>query len=670
MKAIFLFTTLLILLIGVGCAAAADLDNDSHAADTVEQTGTADTSSIDNKIVNKVNKQEVASTTKAATKDYTVTEKTYSKYFDNNAVAKNSVISNNSKLILSGNFKNKDFIFDNIKLTVTSKQNSVLYNTSIVAQNGAQVVLDGLTIKNTNKNKEAIIFESNGNTINNSEIEIVDNKAMHAIDITGNKTTIKGSFFNITMPSADVEYDANWVGHPVSSGIFISSNDNLIYDTVLYMDASEKTGYYPSADGIDIQSPDTSITINNNVVRGAVVVVNGPSYVYGINVGRAKNTKLEDVTVGAQSNYYADAIQLFDANTISISGDLDSEATIEAYGIYSTAMGSGISQNIKLNDLDITVNATKATGALIEGSSDVTISDSEFEITGDTATAVDAHVDWMGNVPKNILIEDSEMNIDGTADNSVLYFGLCENVTVTNNMIESTKGSEIYFNNTSKGSVTNNLIGIADSIYGDNAVKTTESDTVVKNNSGIYKLTNKNYSRFFDNDGVIKAGAVTNGSLLTAYGKFTNKDFIFDNVQLTFEGDENSVFYNTSIITQNNAKVTVTDVTIDNKNTNTYAILFESKGNTLKDSIITVKDNKAIHAVELSGDNNVLDGDYLYITMPSADVEYDANYVGHPVTSALFISSDNNLVEDTTIYLDASKKTGSYPSADAIDIQS
>ena len=665
MKTIFLFTTLLILLIGVGCISAADITDDS-TTDTIKKT-TTEPKSIEKNVINKASNSKAITKTAPAT-EYNITESTYSTYFGKDSVIKTSAVKNDSKIKLAGDFKNKDFVFDNVKLTVTGT--GTLYNTSIITQNGAKVVFDGLKIVNTNKNAQAVLFESEGNTLQNSNITVTDNKALHAIEVTGNKNTISNINAKVTAPSADVVYDANYVGYPQTSAIQISSNDNRIANSTVSFDGSQKTGYYPSADGIDIQSPNGTVTIRNNTITNTQVTVKGPVYVYGVNVGRANRTTLENITVKVDSDYYGNGVQLFDANNIVISGVINSTAKNESYGVYSTAMGAGSSKEIYLRELNVTVTGDKSTGTLMEGVSDIGILSSNFVVKGKTATAVNVHVDWMGNKPSNINIRDNTFDIEGTDNNNVLYFGLCDNVEVTQNKIMSTAGSEIFLNKTTNGKVTFNDIGIGNKYIGDNGAKSTENDTEIRQNNGLYLLTDKTYSNFFNNESVFIAKPYTSNTIV-AQGDFKNKDFIFDDrVFVNFETKGKSTFYNASFITQNNATLMISGINIDNTNKNAPAVLFESNNNELSNSNIKIVDNKALHGVEITGNRNTLTNITVNVTAPSADVVYDASFVGQPQTSAILIASNRNTISDSKVYFDGSQKTGSYPSADGIDIQS
>lgn len=482
MKSLFLFTTLLMLLIGVGCVAAADIDDTgSDSVETVDAS-TPDTSAVNENADSKTIVKNDAKNVKTAS-EYKVTDKTYSKYFDSQSKIKKTV-KNDSTLLLSGDIKNKDFVFDNIKLTVKNDGTSTLYNSVITVQNNAKIVFDGLKLNNTNKEGDyAILLETRGNTIKNSEITIKNDKAIHGIQVDGNKNTIKDTTLNVTAPSADVVYDANWVGHPATSGLYISSSNNVVNNSRIIFDGSEQVGYFPSVDGVDIQSTGNGVTITGNTIDSSVVTVTGSNYVYGINMGRAKGTKVINTDINVTSKYYADAIQLFDADTTTIQADLYSEATTEAYGMYSTAMGSGFSQNINLKDSNIKVNAGKATAVLIEGSKNAVMSYSTFDVKGENATAITGQIDWMGNIPKNLTAKKLTINLEGTnSKNNDMAFYKCDGLNILDNKLVSKKGSGITILSTPNAKVTGNYIAVEKKLIGDDAVSSDRNDTVIKNN--------------------------------------------------------------------------------------------------------------------------------------------------------------------------------------------
>jgi TolA-binding protein len=389
---------------------------------------------------------------------------------------------NNKDLNVSGVISNKVFIFDGVNVTITNDGTSTLVNSQIMTGNDATVTFNGLVIENS---YDAIVFESAGNVLNNSIITINSEDEVHAITLYDDNNIITNTIINVTAPSGDVQYNPDWsTKAPAPTAILISANNTLLDNVTVYFDAPTSVGYFPTVNGIHIGSVDGTIT--NTTLRDTKVNVKGTNYAYGINVGNAKDTTLENVDVTVESAYYADAIQLFDGDHVTISGTAKATAESEAYGVYSTAMGTGYSKNIDLTGLDMTVEAQKATGILIEGSQNVLIADADYEITGNDATAINAHVDWMGNIPTNITITELNININTDGDANVLYFGNASDITITDNHIETTGGNKINFNVTPNAKVTDNYIVIKDittGYFGDYTVMTTEDDTIIENNT-------------------------------------------------------------------------------------------------------------------------------------------------------------------------------------------
>jgi protocatechuate 3,4-dioxygenase beta subunit len=414
-----------------------------------------------------------------------ITDETYSDFFDENGVLIS--LFDNNDLIVSGDFvDNNVFIFDDVNVTFTSDGTAVFHDGQIWTSNNATVTFDGLVFNNT---MDAFVLESAGNTIKNTVINIDSDNEIHAIYIYENDNIIQNTSINIVAPSANVIYNPDYsVNTPAPAAIVVSANNTLIDGVDIYFDGREaihnpdpSAWDAPTVDGIYLVSSTTPI--ENNTILNTNVEVIGGNYAYGINVGNAKNTVLDEIDVDVTCAYYADAIQLFDADTISITGEVKVTADSEAYGVYSTAMGTGFSKNINLTGLDITVNSKDATGVLIEGSSNVTMADAVYDITGDKSTAIEVSIDWMKNIPTGIVIDNVEMSIDGTEENNVLQFTNASDVSITDCEIVSTRGSEINFENTPNSEVVGNYIKINDVIAGNFAVISTNDDTIIENNT-------------------------------------------------------------------------------------------------------------------------------------------------------------------------------------------
>ena len=559
-----------------------------------------------------------------------ITDETYADYFDEDCVLK--PVFNNTDLVISGDFvENTVFIFDGVNVTFTNDGTAKIYEGQIWTGNDATVVFDGLVFENS---MDAIVLESEGNVINNTVININSEDAIHAIYVYEAGNTIANTVLNITAPSADVEYNPDYsTKSPAPAAIVISSNNNLVDNVTVTFNANTSTGFYPTVDGIYVVSEKTPVV--NNTIKDTTVTVTGTNYVYGINIGNAKDTTIENVNVDVRSLYYADAIQLFDADGISITGTVNAYAESEAYGVYSTAMGYGFSQNIDLTGLDVNVEAAKATGALIEGASNVMIADATYEITGDEATAIKSHVDFMGNIPTNITITGLDIAIDTTGDANLLYFGNASDVTITENNIEATGGSEINFNATPKAVVTDNYILVGEmletGIFGNYAVITTEEDTVVENNTPTSQLIddlNDKIKELEDQLAELTKAKETTitidplegvkyGDEITISGTLVNEDSLSlsnQNITIKFNDEE------TTVTTRNGEFKYTTTATIIGENTITATYAGNDKYNA-SEATATFTVDKADTFINLTDIEAVKKGDVVSIS----GVLYDHN---------------------------------------------
>ena len=600
---------------------------------------------------------------------YILTDENYSTYFDDSSTFKTEYI-NKTKLIASGDFiTNTVFIFDNVEVTFTNDGTGVFHDSQIVTMNGAKVTMNGLVFENS---FEAIVLDSEGNIINNTQITINSENPVYGIQILADNNIIANSTINVTAPSNDVEYDySNYpvysVKTPASAALVINSSYNLVDNTNIYYTGTTYSGYGPSCNGIYLLSFGDMIT--NNIIKDTNVTVTGTNYTYGINVGKAKDTIIENVNINVTSDYYAVAIQLWDIDTLSITGNIYSKAASEAYGAYVTAMATDISRNIDITGLNITVDSPKSNGIQTEGGNNITIADATYNIKGENATAVRAFIDYNGHIPADILVTGLTVNIETTGDANALYFGACNNITVTENIIKANSGSEILFNQTTNAKATRNYIVIGDKT-GDNGVISNEDDSIIADNApGAFTITDENYGVFFDDANKLKL--IYSNCDLTFSGEFrTNTKFIFDDVEVTLNNDGTAIFHNGQIITQNNAKVTMNGLIFENNNN---AIILDSEGNIINNTQITINSEDAIHAIIINANNNIIANTTLNITAPAGDAKYNMETYAleAPAPSAIMVSSNNNLLENITLEFNAPTTLPGYaPTNNGIHLQS
>jgi len=557
-----------------------------------------------------------------------ITDDTYADFFDENCVL--IPLFNNTDLTMSGEFTdNTVFIFDGVNVTITGDGTVKIYEGQIWTGNDATVAFDGLVFENS---MDAVVFESAGNVLNNTVITINSEDEVHAISIMEDGNTIANTVVDVTAPAGDVQYNSDWsTKAPAPTGILVSSSNNVLDNVTVNFNAPTTTGSYPTVNGLHIGSVNGAIS--NNTVRDSKVTVKGTNYAYGINVGNAKDTTLENVEVNVESDYYADAIQLFDADGITMTGTANAKATTQAYGIYSTAMGTGASQNIDATGLDVTVEAADATGALFEGSSNIKVADATYTITGESAVAIDAHVDWMGNIPTNITITGLDVTIDTTGDANLLYFGKAADVTITDNHIEANAGSAININATPNASITDNYILVGEQletgIFGNYAVITTEEDTVVENNTPSSKIVDDLNDKIKELEeqlaeltkakettiSIDPLEGVQYGDEITISGTLVNEDSLAlsnQNVTIKFNDEE------TTVTTRNGEFKYTTTAKIIGENTITATYAGSDKYNA-SEATATFEVSKANAYIDLTGIEAVKKGETITISGTLSD---------------------------------------------------
>lgn len=490
---------------------------------------TLTTSSADGDLSIKALADTIIQDNKPETYTYVVTNENYTTYFDENGIARKDVITNGSKIILSGEITDKDFIFDNIKVLVDTQSNT-LTDVTFTTQNNAQVSLNNLKIKNTKNDKGYIIlFNSTKNTLNKTTIDATTDKALQAIKIEEDSNKIVDVTLNMTAPAYDTEWRENYaIGTVPTTGMFIRSSHNYISGTKLFVYAPTKdpNSFAPSVDGLDIQSKNVGEFVTDNQIRNTRINVTGGSYVYALNLARAKNTMTTLSYFIANSDFYAVSVQMGDAKDNTIAGYMHAYADSIAYGLYSTAMATGTSNNTNISKLYIQgMDAPTATGIEIDGASNIIMGDATFTINGNTTKAIVVHPDFYGNAPENITINKLTVTLNGNTDDSIMMsFNNVTNLYMNASSIRSTSGKGINLEDSDNAVIENNYINAAN-MYGGNGAITTNKEATLRNNTPtLVLLTDDNYSNFFDENATLKVDA----DVIAIGGDLYNKDIKID----------------------------------------------------------------------------------------------------------------------------------------------
>ncbi|OED30034.1 Ig-like domain repeat protein [Methanosphaera sp. WGK6] len=594
----------------------------------------------------------------------TITNENYANYFNNDGTIKNGAIISGNKVIFSGKIINKKFIFDDVKLLVTSENtNATLINSTIMTRNNAAIMLNDVTINNTDSTLDyAILLNSTKNKITKSKIIVNTTNTIHALVIDADENTINGTTIDVVGPSLDVDWSGYPVGLGKNIGLLIRSSNNLIASSTITVKTQANGTTYGSVYGIEIQSPDATKTVTGNEITSTRVTVTGDMYAYALNIVRADNTITDSNSrFTATSNNTAYALQLSGpAKNNEFGGYATVTATTNAYGAYVTGQWSGTITNTTFNKYIVqNINSENGYGIVIECASNINISNTWNE----------GH--FYGN--NGIIYSLTNTN------NSYIYWGTrymhCENpqfalITDSRNLtmyatsMYSNNGEGVVIVNSSDINITGNKLNIGNVTCGNDAVTSTNSTdvTIEANTPVIGLLTEDTYNTYFDENSVIRDNI--NVTYLVLGGDLYNHDLIF-NKTIEMRNAGNYTIYNGTIIARGN----ISGITIDGPNINNVnkPAIITDLNNTIQSNIciyrskITVTGDNVTAVISERKSDTQLNTVYLYQTniilkgKNATVVYYTGNVTGNTISGQLRIARSNITVqaEDNSIVFNA-----------------
>ena len=565
---------------------------------------------------------------------FIINDENYGTYFDENGLLRTDVVSNGSKIILSGEFINKKFIFDNVKVFV-SGENNKLTNTTIITQNLASVLLENINIENDNCNNVfAFLLNSTGNLIRNLNLVVDTNGVLQAIRIEEDKNILTGVTIYMSAAAGDAEWNADLsINNIPTVGILLRSSDNLLNNTKLFLNSTHSMlgATMPSVYGVALLSKATGQYISNNEIRNSRFNVNGQNYVYGLVLAGVKDTYTTLSYYNVSSSDVAYAVQVGDGINNTIAGYIYSYAGNKAYGAYITSNAPSKSINTNFNKLYIQgMDAPEVIAIFAEGADGVELSNATYNLAGDFVKVVDMSKDQNGNMPKNILIYAVNINIANRNTSSiVMNVSDASNITIKNNVILSGESLGLYLYDIVDGAVINNIINLGNITGGNTAVVAT-GNVVIENNTPIFEtLTNDNYDTLFDENGTY----IGNATILKLGSDLYNKDLtFFKNASLNFTNIGAYVIYNGTITIKGESTESVTDY----YSLNLIGINFNNVDKSVfKDELFgTIQRNVKFDScnIVVTGDNIVAfdafnNESYVYLEVMNSNIKMDGNSV-------------------------------------------
>ncbi len=638
--------------------------------------------------------------------DIIVTEESYSRYFNDDGTAKESV-KPGKVIFISGELTNKTFIFDvPVNVTTYNRTQANLTNAKFIFNEGASGSnMTSIIINNTDYAEVAVfVNEATDMNITNNTITQTNNDGTTiaiafnqttGTTIEANNITVSGKTYPITNNEL-LSRTAAIQGYNSSSNFILDNDVNMVglgnggsqyaQDSIIGIEVRGE--YWIDWDTYDMGMDES----NDNMVSDNRITVSGDSkYGYGIRFGNnIDGTIINNNTVDVNGTLYACGIETNKGDDIQVLyNNVTAVATNFTYGIYVStgSMGNVNDATVYANNINVTAN--DAYGIELFGPEGVTVSENVIYATGDYSFGIAGY-----NSNDNIItfnnmtvVGDSSKDKQITSDSikqdicgiALLAADEATGNTVSNNMVNVTDlaGNTSYavsINGEDNTVIDNTLIGT--NLIGDAAVNATEANTVENNGPlGDLIITNDTYSNFFDENGVFKFGKQLDGSSVYLSGEFTDKDFIF-NVPVDLTTAEDQAILNNSVITFNNAAVgsNISNIIINNKDYSEYVIYLDHVDDVTIENVTINQENtigNITHSIGIIYGENISIKDSKITTVGKClDVVYDSNSKSTVLTSSIYALATKELVIDSnTITTNQSGEATNYGTLEGLDLR-
>ncbi|WP_292609817.1 Ig-like domain repeat protein [Methanobrevibacter sp. UBA188] len=420
-----------------------------------------------------------------------VTNSTFYQYFDNTGTIYANVTS--EELVFEGDFSNLGVDSIIINKPIKFSGNDATINGMSINICADNVTVDGFKLIQNNDPEVIYAYNCNNVEITNNVIEFedaakyssygiwancVDNFKLinNAITYVGhtngttinnvvrvegdgyrkaNNVVISGNVFNITIPSAPVQYDDNYNSVDYTNGIVVLDAENVTIDyNEITLEYSNATGAYDTIKVIaagnsnfDYDDFDYLYTCKNVNITNNIIVANGHTYIYGIHV-TADNFLIDNNNLIVSSDsHYADAITVDGPSDVGMVSNnrMDVKAPNLAFGIYSYPyMGAVVDMTVYKNV--IVADAYASCGMEIV-QDNPTISNNVIMVNGNHTVGIVANMNDNGTISDN-LIASLGSNIGKNATGDSLIHPESTGISV--------KGDTLILNN----SISSTSIGV------------------------------------------------------------------------------------------------------------------------------------------------------------------------------------------------------------------
>ena len=431
----------------------------------------------------------------------TITPENYESYIFNNELIG---VDEDTNIIFKGDFINKGQISITTPGIIINGENATFTNTSFELDD-VNITIKNMKINNTDTTEYTIKSAGNNNKIINNTIYTynTNGKTAAIANTGGSNILISNNTVKVYGPALTITYGSGTSIANTQGILSVGGENNIISknNVKVYNSTNSDDSLYSTIEGITAPGKSNNILIINNNVT-----VTGGRFNYGINtLDRVNNTIIKDNNIHVTGHRYVNGIQMGNkATNCTITGNnitgicyntttfTDDNEPL-AFGIITTSMGGGRTNNITITNNNIQLNSSVIYGMEIYQTSNTTINNNTILGNGNYTMGI-----GLAHSEDNTII-NNEMILYGNSN--IKINGIVEEIRPANTGIQIQQNSH----NTQ---IDNNTIIIKDIGQHDLTINTENSikNTTITNN----KLTtstktgtrtiNTNYDTYLENN--------------------------------------------------------------------------------------------------------------------------------------------------------------------------
>jgi hypothetical protein len=368
--------------------------------------------------------------------DVIITNDTYSQYFDENGVFKVSKQLEGSSVFLSGEFTDKNFVF-NVPVNVVTAEDQAILNNSVITFNAGAVGSNISSIIINNKDySEYVIYLDHVDdvTIENVTIsqENIEGDVTHSIGIIyGENITIKDSTITTVGKCLNVAYDENYKSTVLTSSIYALATKALVIDSNTI--TTKQTGTaetYGTIEGLDLRGDKTydeeeyeyvGVAFEDARIVNNVINTESTVYTYGLVFNdMTVDCLVDNNTFNSYSDYYSNGIEAFNTSKVNITNNIINANSAEfAYGIYLSGMYDWTNYETQATDFNYVAYNTIVCNSSV-------------------AYVIELYMSPSNTIEYNNLTANSNYSIGVAGADSAFNTISYNNIVLNNDMVQST----------------------------------------------------------------------------------------------------------------------------------------------------------------------------------------------------------------------------------------